>query len=53
MVEYAILNAGVGLKLLTAKITNFAAGIDWQTVAIVAGALVLLWLVFGGRRRVV
>jgi hypothetical protein len=51
MVEYAILNAAVSLKLLATRITNFAAGVDWTIVAIVVGGLVLLRLLLGGRRR--
>jgi hypothetical protein len=51
MVEYAFLNAAVGLKLLGARVMNFAAGIDWMIVAAVVGGLVLLRLVFGGRKR--
>lgn len=51
MVEYAILNAAAGLKVLAARVSTFAASIDWNVVLIVAGALILLRLVIGGRRR--
>ncbi len=52
MVEYAILNAGVALKVLAARVTTFAASINWHVVLIVAAALFLLRLMLGGRRRV-
>ena len=51
MVEYAFVNAAAGLKLLGARVMSFAAGIDWTSVALVIGGLILLRLLFGGRKR--
>jgi len=51
MVEYAILNAAVGLKILAARVTTFVVGIDWMVVATVAGGLILLRLIIGTRRH--
>jgi hypothetical protein len=53
MVEYAFLNVGAGLKLLGARVMNFAAGVDWTSVALVVAVLILLRLLFGGRKRAV
>jgi len=50
MVEYAILNAAVGLKILAARVTTFVMAIDWKVVAMVAGGLILLRLIIGGRK---
>jgi len=50
MVEYAILNAAAGLKILAARVTTFVVGIDWMVVALVAGGLLLLRLIIGSRK---
>ncbi len=51
MVEYAILNASVALKTFAARFTVWAGEINWTVVIAIAGGLLLLRMILGGRRQ--
>jgi hypothetical protein len=46
MVEYALLLAGSALSPIAAKVNEFVADLNWQTVAFVAVILLALRIAF-------
>jgi Flp pilus assembly pilin Flp len=43
MVEYALLNGMIALKIVATTVGNFVAGVNWPIVGIFAAGAMLVW----------